>query len=46
MAYKLSANVNGYRKRIGIYETLEEAEAMEKKLLKKNKYCNPKIVSV
>jgi len=43
MPYKLSAEVNRYRKRIGIYSTLEEAESVEKKLLAKNKYCKPKI---
>jgi len=46
MPYKLSAIVKGYRKRIGIFDRLEDAEAMEKTLLRKNKYCKPKIVSV
>ena len=46
MAYKLSAIVGGYRKRIEIYDTIEEAEEREKELLKRNKYCKPKIVSI
>ena len=46
MAYKLSAIVGRYRKRIGIYDTIEEAEEREKELLKINKYCKLKILSI
>ena len=44
--YKLSAVSGGYRKRIGIYETIEEAKEMAEKIRKKYPYAKPKIVSV
>jgi hypothetical protein len=46
MSFKLSAEVNRYMKRIGIYETLEEAQAEKAKLLAKNSFCKAKIVQV
>ena len=46
MSFKLSAEVNRYMRRIGIYKTLEEAQAEKAKLLGKNPYCKAKIVQV
>lgn len=46
MSYKLSAELNRYRQRVGIYETLEMARSKKAEILAKYPYSKPKIVQV